>query len=128
MPISVSRKLQALRHPELNIQVHHVALTLSQVREYGLPSTPLSETERRENKWRRVMGHEQTEIDALAALRPEILKAIARDAIKPFWDETLNSRTWIARNECAERANEILEAHPDYAEARDTVESALKEL
>jgi hypothetical protein len=90
MPISVSRKLQALRdlrHPDLDIQVHHVALTLAQVREHGLPSTPLSETERRASKWRRVMGHEQTEIDALAALRPEILGAIARDAIKPFWDE-----------------------------------------
>ena len=68
MPVSVSRKLQALRtlrHPDLRIAVHPVALTLDQVRDLNLPSTPLKETEKRADKWRARMGHEQTEIDAL---------------------------------------------------------------
>ena len=95
MPVSVSRKLQALRtlrHPDLCIAVHRVALTLDQVRELNLPSTPLKETEKRADKWRESMGHEQTEIDALAALRPEELTRIALDALKPFFDFTLDER------------------------------------
>ena len=62
MPISFARKLQALRdleHHELDIQVHAVALTLAQVRDLGLPSTPLKDTERRADRWRTVQGHEQ---------------------------------------------------------------------
>ena len=49
MPISVARKLQALRDqrfPDLDVQVQPVALTPAQVKEYGLPSTPLKESER----------------------------------------------------------------------------------
>ena len=68
MPISFSRKLQALRtlhFPDLRIAVHRVALTLDQVRELNLPSTPLKTTEKRADKWRARMEHEQTEIDAL---------------------------------------------------------------
>jgi hypothetical protein len=84
MTVSVSRKLQGLHdllYPNLNIRLHQVALTREQVRELDLPSTPLKATEQRASRWREVMGHEQTEIDALAALRPEALTAIARDAV-----------------------------------------------
>lgn len=42
--------------------------------------------------WRKTWGHEQTEIDALAALRPELLRQIAEDAIRPFYDPTLAQR------------------------------------
>ena len=86
MAISVSRKLQALKALEfddLELEVHRVALTPEQVREYGLPSTPLKDTERRADKWTAAMGVEQTEIDALAALQPDVLTAMARDAIAP---------------------------------------------
>jgi hypothetical protein len=107
MPVSVSRKLQALRdplYPALNIQLHHVALTLEQVEELELPSTPLKPTEARASRWREVMGHEQTEIDALAALNPDALTAIAREAIRPYYDATLADRTAEAeddwRDEC----------------------------
>jgi len=113
MPISVARSLQALRdlrYPGLDIQIHHVALTLAQVQEHGLPSTPLKESEKRADKWREAWGHEQTEIDALAALQPETLRAIAKDAIKPFWDDSLNGRTTRARDELMEAANAALEA------------------
>src|SRR2546430_2085737 len=43
------------------------------VREYGLPSTPLKDTEKRAGSWQREMHVEQTEIDALASLRPDLL-------------------------------------------------------
>ena len=77
MPIGVARKFQAhrdLRYPDLEVQVHHVALTREQVREFNLPSTPLKEKERRAAAWRAKWGHDQTEIDALAALRPDLLE------------------------------------------------------
>ena len=38
------------------------------------------------------MGVEQTEIDALASLQPDLLREIARDAIAPFYDATLDQR------------------------------------
>jgi hypothetical protein len=120
MPISVSRKLQALRdlrYPELAIQVHHTALTLDQVRQLGLPSTPLKETERRADCWRAIMQHEQTEIDALAALRPQELRSIALDAIKPFYDRTLERRAQTARDLWSVAAQRQLTAHPDYQAA-----------
>jgi hypothetical protein len=95
MSISVSRKLQALRVLEfggLEFQVHRVGLTPDQVREYGLPSTPLKGTELRAGPWMEAMGVSQTEIDALAALQPAVLTQMARDAIAPFFDDTLSRR------------------------------------
>jgi hypothetical protein len=67
MPISVSRKLQALRdllYPSLDIQVHRAALTAEQARELELPTTPLKESEKRGDNWKAKTGREQTELDA----------------------------------------------------------------
>ena len=131
MADSVSRKLQALRdlcHPNLDIQVHAVALTLEQVHEFNLPSTPLKDTERRADKWRSVMGHEQTEIDALAALDPDTLREIALEAITPFYDATLARRALAAGDAWHREARLTLESHPDYAAARDQIGAALETL
>ena len=54
------------------------------------------------------MGVEQTEIDALASLRPDLLRQIARDAIAPFYDHELDRRVAGAR----ERVDR--EAHGDH--------------
>ena len=95
MILSVTRKLQALKIllPGMpDFEAHRVALTPAQVREYGLPSTPLKATEKRASKWRAAFGIEQTEIDALAALRPDLLRTITRAAIEPFYDRRLRLR------------------------------------
>jgi hypothetical protein len=138
MSISVSRKIQALRdllYPELNIQVHHVALTIQQVRELQLPSTPLKDTEKRADRWRARWGHEQTEIDALAALRSDDLSEIAYKAIEPFFDLSLASRSRQASSDWHREAQQILESHPEYQtrsqaiqEAFDAVKDAVEEL
>jgi hypothetical protein len=102
MPTSIARKLQAfqaLLFPELQFQVRRVALMPEQVRAHGLPSTPLKATERRADRWQQAMGVAQTEIDALAALQPDLLRRMARDAIKPFFDPTLTSRCYAAQAE-----------------------------
>jgi hypothetical protein len=116
MPISVARKLQAMQvslFPELDFEVHRVALTPDQVREYGLPSTPLKDTELRGNAWQAAMGVEQTEIDALASLQPDLLRQLARDAIRPFYDYDLQNRVSAAYREWRQRAQAAVDATID---------------
>ena len=113
MPISLSRKLQALKGIEfdrLEFQVHRVALTPDHVREYGLPSTPLKDTERRADNWQDATGVAQTEIDALAALQPDLLWQITNDAIAPFYDETLDDRVAQAEQDWLAQAQAVLDA------------------
>src|SRR5262249_55525497 len=115
MPISVGRKLQAFRElfSGLEFEVHRVALTPDQVRQYDLPSAPLKDSEKRADRWQQAMGVEQTEIDSIAALRPDLLRQIARDAIAPFYDRTLSQRVGEAMEEWEREANEIIEAGLD---------------
>ncbi|HRD60451.1 MAG TPA: hypothetical protein PLZ93_00520 [Nocardioides sp.] len=118
MPISVGRKLQAFRatlFPELEVQVRRVALMPDQVREHALPSTPLKETERRADKWSTAMGVAQTEIDALAALNPELLTQIAIAEIEQFYDLGLEARMIEVKREWRERAQVALDTAMDPA-------------
>lgn len=95
MPVEVARKVQALREMKfqtLDIQIRRCALTFEQVRDLTLPGTPLKHTERRADKWRARWGVEQTEIDALATLRPAELRAIAEQALAPYIDARLQAR------------------------------------
>jgi hypothetical protein len=134
MPISIARKLQALRtlhFPDLDVQVRRVGLLPDHVREFELPSTPLKATERRADRWRELMGVEQTEIDALAALRPDVLRTLLRDAIEPFYDLTLDDRVESARVQWEAEAQETLEAHlgeDKLDRLRDQAEARLEEL
>jgi hypothetical protein len=116
MGISVGRKLQAfkaLHFADLDFRVQRVALTPEQVREYGLPSTPLKDTEKRGDAWRAAMGIEQTEIDALAALQPELLRRLARQALAPYFDATLESRVAIAYGQWYRQAQAALTEQMD---------------
>lgn len=100
MPISIGRKLQAFQaslFPDLEFQVRRVALLPEHVEAYGLPSTPLKDTEKRADAWTLAKGVMQTEIDALASLQPEALTELAVDALAPFFDHTLARRVAAAR-------------------------------
>ncbi len=113
MPVSLSRKLQAVQvkeFPDLALQVRRAALTPDQVREYGLPSTPMKETERRADKWREAMRIEQTEIDALAALHPAKFEELARAASAPWFDKSLENRVEDAKWEWIHAAQDVLES------------------
>jgi hypothetical protein len=116
MAVEVARKLQAFKvqeFPELDFEVDRVALTPDQVRGYGLPSTPLKATELRSDAWRQATGVEQTEIDALASLHPDLLEEIARDAIAPFFDPTLQQRVRAAQFEWLEAAQATVDEAVD---------------
>jgi hypothetical protein len=131
MPTSVARKVQAmldLWDSDLHVQLFPVALTIEQVREHDLPSTPLSEKELRGDSWRAAFGREQTEIDALAALRPDILRAIVEDAITAFYDATLEDRAEEVTADWFDTAQERFAHYPEYAEARTEIETAYRKV
>ena len=112
MAVSIARKLQALidlYFPALNATVIHIGLTPAQVRQYRLPSSPLSRKELRRTRWRERMGVEQTEIDALLTRHPGALTAMMREALKPYYDPTLNSRVRRAEREWQAGAETTIE-------------------
>ena len=117
MAVSIGRKLQALKDllfPDLSFSLYPVALTEEQVREFDLPSTPLKETERRADRWREAHGGlEQTEIDALATLRPDLLRQIVIKAVDPFFDRTLASRVFEAKGAWLDQARDVLQEQLD---------------
>lgn len=136
MPISIGRKLQALRDlhfPNLQFEVVSAGLTFEQVRDLGLPSTPLKPSELRADKWKDAFGHEQTEIDALATLRPDTLREIVEQSLEPYFDATLVRRVWTARREWEEQAQAVIDEHVDQdvlgeiEEAAETIEAELRQ-
>jgi hypothetical protein len=134
MPVSIGRKLQAFRDllfPKLRFEVVPVALSVDQVRELRLPSTPLKETEKRADRWREAFGVEQTEIDALATLQPDTLREIVERAFEPYFDATLENRVSEARAEWRERAQEAIDEQVDpevLASLREEAAGRLSEL
>jgi len=129
MPVSIARKLQAFRDaffPGLRFEVVPAALTREQVRELRLPSTPLKPGDPRAAPWRRAFGHQQTEIDALATLRPDLLRRIVETALEPYYDRTLAGRIQQAAADWRDQAQEVIDAHVDADELdgiRDNVET-----
>ena len=116
MSVSIGRKLQAFRDllfPRFTFELVPVALTVEQVSDLGLPSTPLKETEKRADRWRDAFGVEQTEIDALATLRPDTLREIVEQAFEPYFDDTLDDRVEEARSDWEEEAQQAIDSQID---------------
>ncbi len=134
MAVSIAHKLRAFKegfYPSLKFQVHAPALTVEQVKAFGLPETPLKETEKRAAGWREKHGVEQTEIDALATLRPDLLRQIVRDACAPYFDDTLADRIDEARDEWLEKAQKAFDEKVDPSlieEIRSRAEVSLQDL
>jgi hypothetical protein len=132
MPPTVARKIQALvlmKYPYLKVQLHRVALTIDQVLHptgnpddtaESLPSTILSDGNTRSKQWKATWGREQTEIDALMALHPRRLKAIFREAIRPFFDPSLQRRIDEAKR-LPDATTEWVKALPEYQSAVTTI-------
>lgn len=120
MPISLGRKLQAFKatdFPDIEFEVRHVALTPDQVREYGLPSTPLKldpktgrPADKRAAKWTASTGLEQTEVDAFLALDEDEFRRVVNDAVAPFFDATLERRVSAVRSTWRSQAQEAVDA------------------
>jgi hypothetical protein len=134
MATSIGHKLRALKealYASLDFKVVVPALTVEQVKELDLPSTPLKETERRASKWRAAYGVEQTEVDALATLRPDELRRIMRQAVRPYWDASLEDRARRVRDEWEATAQAAFEEQVDaeqMAALRTQAEEAVENL
>jgi hypothetical protein len=140
MPVSIGRKLMALRDlkfPELDAQVVPVSLTIEQVLEHRLPTTPVKPGEKRGARWERAFGQRlrdaglvpgsapaQVEIDALAAIRPQVLTDLTHAAIAPFWDATLDQRTAEARAGWEAEASAAIEEQADHDRLAEIREEA----
>ena len=74
---------------DVHVTVERLALTPEQVEQYGLPQAPDSE---------------DTELDALEALRPGVLAQLVRDAVEPWRDRQLAVRLQGARQEAEDQA------------------------
>jgi hypothetical protein len=111
MAVSIARKLQAFRDllfPDFRFEVVPIALEPEQVRSLDLPSTPLKESEKRADRWREAFGIEQTEIDALATLRPDDLGEIVERAFDHYFDRDLDRRVVQARRKWQRQAERSL--------------------
>jgi hypothetical protein len=109
MPVAMSRKVEYFVNSlglDLDIRVFPVVLTLDQVREYGLPRTPIKETERRRAGFEDRYGEGAVELDALEALYPGTLSAILDTYMASYYDSSLAQRV----NEAGERLQANLQS------------------
>jgi hypothetical protein len=144
MPVSIGRKLQALRDlqfPNLSAEVVPVSLTLDQVIDLRLPTTPVKLGDNRRNRWDDAFGAAlraaglatggepaQVEIDALAAIRPEELRRIAREKIALYRDETIGRRVQAAEAQWRGTAQAFLAPQIEARQSRlDEIKHAAEE-
>jgi hypothetical protein len=141
MAVEVARKLQAFKaslYPELEFRQYRAALIPDQVRRFDLPSMPFKRdpktgeyADKRATAWIEAMGVEQTEIDALATLRPELLEEIAEAAIAPFYDKSLDRRVAEARQGWVRDAQAVIDNRvnqENLEQLRDLAAQRLEEL
>ena len=95
MPVAVSRKIEYFVRTlglDVDVRVFPVVLTLEQVQHYGLPRTPIKETERRRVGFESRHGEGAVELDALEALYPGELQAVLSRYIECYYDSSLSER------------------------------------
>lgn len=101
MPVSVARKIEYILQEEgvyTDVRLDPVVLSFEQVQRYGLPRTPIKETERRAARFENRYGTGAVELDALEALRPGELVRILSNAISEYYDDDLAARIRDERN------------------------------
>jgi hypothetical protein len=90
MPVAVAVKLQHELHrlgvDDLDIQVRPLALTYEQCVQYQLPRSPAKDTDRGAAAFAARFGEGITELDALEALHPGLLRQMLVDEIERYRD------------------------------------------
>jgi hypothetical protein len=125
MPLSVARKVEFLARKaalDSDIQLRNVVLTHDQCVEYQLPRTPLKESlEGRGTKFEERFGEGATELDALEAIHPGVLRGILVTEIERYFDADLADSIEEVVNEVEDDLDEIksriLDHHADEIEA-----------
>jgi hypothetical protein len=89
MPVSVSRKIEFFireQDSEADVKLKPIVLTADQCSNFKLPRTPIKETERRRGGFEDRHGVGATELDALEALMPGVMKKIIEQEISPYFN------------------------------------------
>ena len=112
MPVAVARKIQHhVVHADLDldIQLRPIALTHAQCQHYRLPRTPIKATETRAATFEARFGEGATELDALVALHPGVMREIIEREIRRYHDGTLPRRVAEAVDQIERDLEEINE-------------------
>lgn len=138
MPKSVARKLEveASVHEEMELRVHHAAITKEQVEEYALPTEPAKDPEgtgtgakayeSHKEKFREYAGSYSVEIQAFSGRQPDAFRSEIERFVRPYYEKGLDDRIRSAVNEAQQELEdelvERLEAKRD--ELEDAMEQA----
>ena len=126
MPVAVARKIEfqlRRRSLDLDVQLRPIVLTPEQCGEHKLPRTPIKETERRRERFEARFGEGATELDALEALHPGLLRRIVLREIRRYWNRDHDDGVLETCSRIKEQLAEITDAAHD--EHRDDI-GALK--
>jgi hypothetical protein len=123
MPVSVARKIE-FRHRNgginSNFQLRPVVLTQAQCEQFDLPETPIAVGDSQREKFKHAYGRDATELDALEALRPGVLRQILVSEIERYFDKDFagNVREEIKKVETylAAISENVLRNHDDEIE------------
>jgi hypothetical protein len=110
MPVAVARTIEFLlqqRDLDLGIQIIPIALTHAQCVEYQLPRTPLKKEDTSRAAFEAQYGEGGTEIDALQALHPGVLRQILVEAIERYHDPGFADRMFEAEQDIEARLTEV---------------------
>jgi hypothetical protein len=105
MPVATARQIEywlVEYAPDIEIKLTALALTKGQVIHYGLPRTPIKETDARKRGFEDRHGEGAVELDALEALHPGELARILQDAIRPYFDDELRERLYTTGSEATD--------------------------
>ena len=119
MPVAVARQLEYWAQdfaPDQEVKLQPLALTVSQVEEYRLPTIPVKESDKRRANFEARYGQQgAVELDALEALYPGSLGQIVRNALRDYVDQSLMERLEnagyearaVARRQWADRVGDL---------------------
>lgn len=103
MPKSAARKIEKIASDfEVIAYAHHVGLTKEQCIKFSLPTVPAKKPKRDSSGakgyithtelFKKYAGQEPTELNAFQAREPEEYEKAIRDAISPYYDDTLDDK------------------------------------
>jgi len=139
MPISAAVKIDyfaAQSGVDLDIRLEHVALTEEQCIEYRLPRTPIKQTEGRGAGFEARYGAGATELDALEALHPGVLREILVEHIERYYDSDLNDEVETAVDQFTDELSDagdkieeqFAEETEDIDDQRERIAAAFEEV
>jgi hypothetical protein len=133
MPTAAARKIEFILRKsglDLDISLEPVALTPEQCVEYKLARTPIKESEMRAARFEARFGTGATELDALEAVHPGVLRQILVEKIERYYDADLDDAVEAAVGDAEaliqQLASNVHDRHADEIDALEEQRSAIR--